>query len=192
MTSASDIMRFRSRLGASGVDGSAFLAIYGSNSLQKSFAIQKKSITLLPVIMVYHNALQGLKSAPLSVITICGHFLNNMKKKKIMLPCIAAVAIATFVAAKSFQTNASESANLLLAYVEALSQDETYFKVKERNSNSCTIHVGAKGKIKLLGGTILTADANGDITFDGEIVCSGMGDVYCKPVECVDLYQILK
>ncbi|MCF2709812.1 NVEALA domain-containing protein [Bacteroides pyogenes] len=113
-------------------------------------------------------------------------------KKKNMLPCIVVVAIATFVAAKSFQTNASESDNLLLANVEALSQDETYFKVKERNSNSCIIHGGAKGKIKLLGGSILTADANGDITFDGEIICSGTGDVYCKPVECVDLYQILK
>ncbi|TWJ10416.1 hypothetical protein JN06_02696 [Bacteroides zoogleoformans] len=55
MTSASDIMRFRLRLGASGVDGSAFLAISASNSLQKSsaiHAIQKISETLLSVIMI--------------------------------------------------------------------------------------------------------------------------------------------
>ena len=44
-----------------------------------------------------------------------------MKTKKFWLPCIAAVAIATFVGAKSFKTNASESNDLLLANVEALS-----------------------------------------------------------------------
>lgn len=45
-----------------------------------------------------------------------------MKKKIFLLPCIAAVAIATFVGAKPFKTNASESNDLLLANVEALSQ----------------------------------------------------------------------
>ena len=44
-----------------------------------------------------------------------------MKKKLFLLPCIAAVAIATFVGAKSFQTNAYESNDLLLQNVEALS-----------------------------------------------------------------------
>lgn len=44
-----------------------------------------------------------------------------MKTRKFLLPCIAAVAIATFVGAKSFKTNASESNDLLLANVEALS-----------------------------------------------------------------------
>lgn len=44
-----------------------------------------------------------------------------MKTKKFLLPCIAAVAIATFVGAKSFKTNAYESNDLLLANVEAMS-----------------------------------------------------------------------
>ena len=52
MTSASDIMRFLRRLGASGEDGRAFFAISASNSLQKSSAIQKISVTLLSVIMI--------------------------------------------------------------------------------------------------------------------------------------------
>lgn len=46
-----------------------------------------------------------------------------------MLPCIAAVAIATFVGAKSFQINAYENDNLLMQNVEALTQntgDESY------------------------------------------------------------------
>ena len=48
-----------------------------------------------------------------------------MKKKIFLLPCIAAVAIATFVGAKSYKTSAYESNELLLANVEALSQTET-------------------------------------------------------------------
>jgi hypothetical protein len=54
MTSASDIMRFLFRFGVSVVDGSAFFAISPSNSLQKSSAIQKISVTLLSVIMIQY------------------------------------------------------------------------------------------------------------------------------------------
>lgn len=46
-----------------------------------------------------------------------------MKTRKFLLPCIAAVAIATFVGAKSFKTNANESNELLLANVEALTNE---------------------------------------------------------------------
>ena len=47
-----------------------------------------------------------------------------MKKKIFLLPCIAAFAIATFVGAKALRSNASESNALLMANVEALSEDE--------------------------------------------------------------------
>ena len=43
-----------------------------------------------------------------------------MKKKILVLPCIAAVAIATFVGTKTLGTNASESNPLLSRNVEAL------------------------------------------------------------------------
>lgn len=42
-------------------------------------------------------------------------------KKKFMLPCIAAVAIATFVSTKTIKSNASEGNDLLMENVEALS-----------------------------------------------------------------------
>ena len=53
------------------------------------------------------------------------NILNNlfMKKKVIMLSCIAAVAIATFVGTKAFQSNAYEN-GLLNQNVEALSQGD--------------------------------------------------------------------
>ena len=46
-----------------------------------------------------------------------------MKKKVITLSCIAAVAIATFVGAKTFESNAYEN-GLLTQNVEALSKSE--------------------------------------------------------------------
>jgi len=46
-----------------------------------------------------------------------------MKKKVIMLSCIAAVAIATFVGTKALQSNAYEN-GLLTQNVEALSKSE--------------------------------------------------------------------
>ena len=53
------------------------------------------------------------------------NILNNlfMKKKVITLSCIAAVAIATFVGTKAFQSNAYEN-GLLNQNVEALSQGD--------------------------------------------------------------------
>lgn len=46
-----------------------------------------------------------------------------MKTKKFWLPCIAAVAIATFVGAKSLRTNASDGNSLLLQNIEALAEE---------------------------------------------------------------------
>lgn len=48
-----------------------------------------------------------------------------MKKKIFLLPCIAAVAIATFVGAKTFKSNAIESDDLLMANVEAMADGES-------------------------------------------------------------------
>ena len=87
-----------------------------------------------------------------------------MKKKIFLLPCIAAVAIATFVGAKSFQTNAYESNELLLANVEALSNppDESgsitlwvrkdgdcVYEAKGKANSETTLQIGAIGSIKL-------------------------------------------
>ena len=47
-----------------------------------------------------------------------------MKKKIFMLPCIAAVAIATFVGKQTFESNAYDDYVLMMENVEALSQDE--------------------------------------------------------------------
>ena len=49
-----------------------------------------------------------------------------MKKRNLfILPCIAAVAIATFVAKKTFETNAFKTNSLLMLNVEALSKTES-------------------------------------------------------------------
>lgn len=47
-----------------------------------------------------------------------------MKKKSIMLSCIAAVAIVAIVGKKTFQSHAFATSNLLMQNVEALSQQE--------------------------------------------------------------------
>ena len=47
-----------------------------------------------------------------------------MKRKILMLPCIAAVAIATFVGKKTMESNAYEKNSILMENVEALSAGE--------------------------------------------------------------------
>ena len=49
-----------------------------------------------------------------------------MKKKNFLtLPCIAAVAIATFVGKKTFESHAYETSSLLMQNVEALTANES-------------------------------------------------------------------
>lgn len=118
-----------------------------------------------------------------------------MKKRTIWL--LAAMFVLTGVTTLRQYLKNHESRDVVLpAYaesnLEALAPSEDgYYRVQSRDKGSCTIDVGAKGKIKLLSGTILEADASGKITIEGEVVCSGTGEVYCKPVECSDLYQII-
>ena len=61
----------------------------------------------------------------------------------------------------------------------------------EREEGRCAVYVGVKGELRLLGGAILKAGADGYVRFDGKVVCVRGGNKTCKPVECVDLYQIL-
>ena len=80
-----------------------------------------------------------------------------MKKKVIKLSCIAAVAIATFVGTKTFQSNAYEN-GLLTQNVEALSKSESgkryscYYDTKPwhgyyfRHCSTCKYASGAKEK----------------------------------------------
>lgn len=54
-----------------------------------------------------------------------------MKKKIfLMLPCIAAVAIATFVGKKALESHAYETNSLLMQNVEALTDNESEGKSK--------------------------------------------------------------
>ena len=53
------------------------------------------------------------------------------------------------------------------------------------------MYVGAKGEIKLFGGSVIKAGADGYVKFDGEVTCSGGGSTCCTMVECIDLYSLL-
>lgn len=75
--------------------------------------------------------------------------------------------------------------------VEALTDPEFLGCSYTRTEKKCSITVGAKGKIKLAGGAILKADANGVITFDGQVTCSSGGNQCCTQVECYDLYTVI-
>lgn len=85
-----------------------------------------------------------------------------MNKKKFLLPCIAAVAIATFVGAKSFKTNASESNDLLLASVEALTQNtgggEYEFPDGYPYTSTCNVAIGKRRRCKV---EIITCQGGG-------------------------------
>ena len=124
-----------------------------------------------------------------------------MKKKIIMLPCIAAIAIATVVGKKTFESHANETSSLLMQNVEALSQGgdnppDGYVWVDSKQTYDCTykLTLNGEGKIKISIGNhgslvTLSGDANATITYtipSARVDCYGSEkkNVLCMPKEC--------
>ena len=109
-----------------------------------------------------------------------------MKKKIVAVIALTAI----IVCGHSYVKSETPKNDIVSENVEALTSGENdYSRVANRERNQCRIYIGAKGAIKLFNGTIIRADGSGYVSFDGEVVCSGSGDIMCKPVECVELYQ---
>ncbi|MBO8452323.1 MAG: hypothetical protein IAC06_05510 [Bacteroidetes bacterium] len=113
--------------------------------------------------------------------------------KKNLIIAAGAVLMAAAVSAFVYVNNKeSNSTSLLKANAEALAAEETggldaNYKRKEEK---CTITAGAGAKIKIFGGNI-TVGSRGTVTFDGKVICKSGGDETCRPIECIDLYEIL-
>lgn len=66
-----------------------------------------------------------------------------MKKKTIMLSCIVAIAIATMVGKKTYESHAPKTGGLLLQNIEALSQgDITVVGCKPMKNATCYVFDG--------------------------------------------------
>lgn len=85
--------------------------------------------------------------------------------------------------------NGVSESELLLANAEALAIQEFMGCDCYNSIRTCHIYVGATGRVKLLGGTILQAGADGYVEFVGEVVCSKGGNTCCTMAECIDLYE---
>ncbi len=112
--------------------------------------------------------------------------------RKVIL--FALVGIALSVASYGVyetQSRKQTMSDILLANIEALGNDdpETMQCIYLRNESKCSVYVGAKGSIKILNGTILTAGADGYIIFDGKVTCSKGGEESCRNIECIDIYE---
>jgi len=96
-----------------------------------------------------------------------------MKKIILMLPCIAAVAIATFVGKQAYESNAYESNELLMANVEALADNEEFTCVMEKDN--CNIRVGRYAKLQAF---IYKYNGYGNIEYGDEIDITDLTCVY--------------
>ena len=114
-----------------------------------------------------------------------------MKKRLFFSALSAAVVLTAGYCGYRHVVNSSES-DLFLANVEALSAGEKIDCNYNRSEGQCEVEVGAHGKIEILGETIIKAGADGKISFDGKVICSSGGNASCTPVECEDLYKILR
>ena len=113
-----------------------------------------------------------------------------MKKKIFLVLGLFTMGLMSVVFVSTIETSNLKS---LIANVEALalSSRESLDTSYTRTESKCTVNVGVKGKIKLMGGTILEAGASGEVSFDGKVVCGASGTLTCKPVECIDLYEVI-
>lgn len=112
-------------------------------------------------------------------------------KVKIYTYTAFVLTVVIAIGIKGFSPNEGLSV-MAQSNIEALTQTESeYLKVAQRETNTCTVKVGAKGRIQLFNGTIITAGGSGEIVIDGQVTCIGDGSIYCRPIECMDLYKML-
>lgn len=118
-----------------------------------------------------------------------------MKKIKMMLVALFVCALGYGSYSAYDYATMTDAERFLLANIEALTQyepgggdlDTNYV----RNPSKCSIYIGINGKLKLFGVGILKADATGYVSFDGQVSCQSGGNSTCRPVECIDLYEII-
>ena len=80
----------------------------------------------------------------------------------------------------------NENVRLITGNIEALAEEEGGLDCNyNRHPSQCEIYVGAKGKVKLLGGSIISAGVDGYVRFDGQVAFA------CTPIECKELYEII-
>ncbi|MDY3063754.1 MAG: hypothetical protein SOW56_06980 [Bacteroidaceae bacterium] len=116
-----------------------------------------------------------------------------MKKKYLMLSCIAVVAIATFVGTKTLKSNAHEENSLLAQNVEALSEEEEGETLWLRQDENCSYSfegkAGAEVTLNIAGleAVKLKCDANGKVTYtakDAQTRCFAGGNEQCQARYC--------
>lgn len=103
------------------------------------------------------------------------------------------ISLATIVLSIVTMVIVSSNSNLdyIANNVDALANPEDFQTSYLREEGTCSIFVEAHSKVKLFNGTILEADANGEIRFDGKVVCIAGGTKSCTPIECATLYQVI-
>ena len=113
-------------------------------------------------------------------------------KRRFLFSALGAVVLLAAGYCGYCQVENSSESDLFLANVEALSTGEKLDCSYNREEGQCMVEVGAHGRIEFLGGTIVKAGADGVITFDGKVVCFSGGNAACRPIECEDLYKVLR
>lgn len=116
-----------------------------------------------------------------------------MKSKKIFLSssAIVVIAMSLFLGVLNNSKSHANVSDVTLANIDAFVRTQSLDCRYYQKSEECTITVGAKGKIKLLGGSILEAGADGKITIDGKVICEAGGNQSCEPITCKNLYEVI-
>ena len=115
-----------------------------------------------------------------------------MKKKIIKFAIVGVLAIAGTLGYNFTMNPNDANFQLIMDNVEALAQGEGGLDCRyNRHPSTCSIYVGVNGRIKLLGGVIIKAGADGYARFDGQVSCSSGGTFACTPVECRELYETI-
>ena len=114
-----------------------------------------------------------------------------MKKLIISAICLLAFAagVSSYAYYHSHQIVAKNS--LAQANVEAITENGTLDCSYNRDESSCEIYVGVGGQVKVFNKGVISAGADGMVVFPGKVVCSSGGSYTCRPVECVDIYEVI-
>ena len=82
--------------------------------------------------------------------------------------------------------------DVTLANVEAFNTGSSLNCEYIRTMEKCVITVSAGLTVDVLGIGLTKPKADGTLTLDGVVICAANGSEACRPVECSELYTILR
>lgn len=115
------------------------------------------------------------------------------RKIKLFIASLAVLVCASFGVGVCNQVYAKVyTDDVTLSNIEAFGSSRSLDCSYKRTQSECSIKMTAGAKVDIFGIGITSPKADATVWIDGVVICSANGENACTPIECAELYKIIR